>query len=311
MRRALTLVASAVAVTLPVAAPAVAQAPHATDHAAPAPAAPLLGAPPPVAMADKIFAPGAVTALVGEPVTWVNDDRIAHDVATLDGSYDSGRMEPGARTQHVFTTQGDVQYRCKLHRFMFGRVRVFGLALAAAGSSSTPGGRAKLEGRAAPGTGEVTIEQRGPDGAFSAVGAARPGADGTFSAEVAPRAPSAFRARTGELTSPEVRVAVAPRLTVRAQRHGRHIVLSVRATPGQRGAPVVLQRYRRERFDFRTVAKGELSRGSSATFELRSSHWERLRVVLVRGVGGYGSSISRPVAVPVGHRRVQRGHAGH
>jgi plastocyanin len=310
MRRALTLVAGAAAVALPAAAPAAAQAPHEQGHAVTAPAAPLLGAPP-VAMADKVFAPGAVTALVGDPVTWVNDDRIAHDVATLDGSYDSGRMEPGARAQHVFTAQGDVQYRCKLHRFMFGRVRVFGLALVAGGSSTMPGARARLDGRAAPGTGEVTIEQRGPDGAFTAVGAAHPGADGTFGAEVAPRAPSAFRARTGDLTSPEVRVAVAPRLTVRTQRHGRHIMVTVRAIPAQAGAPVALQRYRRERFDFRTVARRELGRGSSATFELRSSHWERFRVALVRGVGGYGSARSRPVAVPVNRTRGHGAGGGH
>ena len=310
MTGVIDLAAGAAAVAL-TAAPAAAQAPHGQDHVAAAPAAPLLGAPPPVAMADKIFAPGAVTALVGDPVTWVNDDRIAHDVATLDGSYDSGRIEVGARVQHAFTEQGDVQYRCKLHRFMYGRVRVFGLALVATGSATTPGARARLDGRAAAGTGEVTIEQRGPDGAFTAVGAARPGADGTFSTQVAPRAPSSFRARTGDLTSPEVRVAVAPRLTVDTQRHGRHIMVSVRTSPSQVGAPVALQRYRRERFDFRTVAKGELGRGSSATFELRSSHWERFRVVLVRGVGGYGPAISRQVAVPVDRRRGQRGHAGH
>jgi plastocyanin len=295
-------IASAMAlVALAAAAPAAGGAPHGQEHAAADPAAPRLGAPPPVAMADKIFAPG----------TWVNDDRIAHDVATLDGTYDSGRIEPGGRTQHVFTAQGDVHYRCKLHRFMFGRLRVFGLALAAASSSTTPGAGTKLDGRAAPGTGEVAIEQRGPDGAFTAVGAVQPGADGTFTAEVSPRAPSTFRARTGDLTSPEVRVAVAPRLTVRAQRHGRHIVLSVRATPAQHGAPVALQRYRRERFDFRTVARGELGRGSSTTFELRSSHWERFRVVLVRGVGGYGSATSRPVAVPVNRRHGGHGGGGH
>jgi hypothetical protein len=168
-----------------------------------------------------------------------------------------------------------------------------------------PGGRVRLDGRAAAGTGEVTIEQRDPDGGFTTVGASQQGADGTFSAEVAPRAPTAFRARAGELTSPEVRVAVAPKMTVRARRHGRRIVLSVRATPAQAGAPLALQRYRRERFDFRTVARRELGRGSSTTFELDSSHWERFRVVLVRGVGGYAPATSRPVTVLV-HRR--RGH---
>jgi plastocyanin len=310
MRGSLALAAGTVAITLIATVPAAAQAPHRQEHAAAAPGALLLGAPPPVAMADKIFAPGAVTALVGDPVTWVNDDRIAHDVATLDGSYDSGRMEPGARAQYAFSAQGDIQYRCKLHRFMFGRVRVFGLALAAAGPSTTPGARAKLDGRAAPATGDVTIEQRGPDGVFTTVGAAHPGADGRFSAEVSPRAPSSFRARTGDLTSPEVRVAVAPKLTVRTQRRGRHIMISVRTTPSQAGAPIALQRYRRERFDFRTVAKGELGRGSSITFELRSSHWERFRTVLVRGVRGYGSATSRPVVVPVNPRRGQGGHGG-
>jgi plastocyanin len=316
MRRAalagLVMVAAAV--------PAAGRAQTPTAHDAPAtpsavaPAAPL-GATPPVSMANKLFRPGTTSALVGEPVTWVNDDTVAHDVAISDGSFDSGRMEPGARVQHAFSAQSAVLYRCTLHPFMYGTLRVHGLALAATGSAAAPGARTTLSGRApaAAAGAEVAIEQRAPDGAFAPVGSVRPRPDGTFSALVAPTAPATFRARAGELLSPEVGVAVRPRIAVRARRSGRRITVTVATTPAQPGAPVVLQRYRRERFDFRTVARRSLDRTTSAvTFRLRSRHWERVRVKLLRGVGGFGSATSRPVTVLVHPpRRPTPAHAHH
>jgi plastocyanin len=260
-----------------------------------------------VGMKGKIFAPGTADALVGEPVTWVNDDGTAHDVATFADGFDSGRMEVGARFSQTFAAQGTYQYHCTLHRFMFGSVRVFGLALGAATRSAGPGQPATLTGRAPVGVDAVTIERLGAAGAWEAVGGAVPGADRRFSAQVPTAGPSAFRARSGELLSTVVRIAARPLVHVSATRHGARIAITVATDPAQPGARVALQRYVRERFTFVTVARETLTRASRATFSLRSRHYERVRAVITQGVRGYGSATSMAVGVPTrprthGHR---------
>jgi plastocyanin len=303
-----SIIGAAVA-ALALAAPAAAQEAHGAPMAGASPAL-ALGASPPIAMRNKLFAPGATTTLVGDTVTWRNDDTVAHDVAAYDGSFDSGRLEPGAVTQHVFTGQGLVNYHCTLHPLMIARLKVLGIALQA-GAAAAPGRPATLTGRAPAGTGTVTFERRLPDGSFAAVASARPAVDGTFTGGVASDVPAHVRARAGELSSDELRLAVSPRLELSARRAGSRITLTVRARPAQPGAPVVLQRYRRERFDFRTVARGKLGDGSAATFRIRSRHWERFRVATLRGVAGYGSARSRPLAITVRRSSGKTGHAGH
>jgi plastocyanin len=299
----------AAAAALALAAPAAAQEAHGAPMAGASPAM-ALGAAPPIAMRNKLFAPGATTTLVGDTVTWRNDDTVAHDVAAYDGSFDSGRLEPGAGTQHVFTAQGLVNYHCTLHPLMIARLKVLGIALQV-GAAAAPGRPATLTGRAPAGTGTVTFERRLPDGSFAAVASAQPAADGTFAGGVASDVPTHVRARAGDLSSDELRLAVSPRLELSARRAGSRITLTVRSRPAQPGAHVVLQRYRRERFDFRTVARGKLGDDSTATFRIRSRHWERFRAATVRGVRGYGSAKSRPLAVTVRRSGTKTGHAGH
>jgi plastocyanin len=251
-----------------------------------------------IGMKAKLFNPGTADALVGEPVTWVNDDGTAHDVATFADGFDSGRMEVGARFSQTFAEQGTYQYHCTLHAFMFGSVRVFGLALGAATRSAGPDQPATLSGRAPAGVDAVTIERLGAAGAWEAVGDATPGADRRFSAQVPTAGPSAFRARSGELLSPVVRVAARPMVHVSAARHGARISVTVTSDPAQPGARLALQRYVRERFTFVTFARGSLTGASRATFVLRSRHYERVRAVITQGVRGYGSAASGAVGVP-------------
>jgi hypothetical protein len=207
-------------------------------------------------------------------------------------------MEVGARFSQTFAEQGTYQYHCTLHRFMFGSVRVFGLALGAAARSAGPGQPATLSGRAPAGVDAVTIERLGAGGAWEAVGGAVPGADRTFSAQVPTTGPSAFRARSGELLSPVVRVAARPLVHVSTTRRGARIAVTVATDPAQPGARVALQRYVRERFTFVTVARETLTSASRATFRLHSRHYERVRAVITQGVRGYGSATSGAVGVP-------------
>jgi plastocyanin len=274
----------------------------ATQPAAPAPVE--------VGMQGKVFRPGRVDVLVGDTVTWHNDDLVTHTVFSADPALDSGRLNPGATFRHTFDRQGIVSYHCTLHRFMFGEVRVFGLALEATTGSAAPGKPATFAGRAPAGVTAVVIERLDAAGVWQPVGAATPGADRTFTAQAPTAGPSLFRARSGDLLSPVVRVAARPRVRIAATRRGTRITVRASATPAQPGARVVLQHYVRDRFAFHTLGRARLDHASRVTFRIRSHHYERLRVVITRGVRGYGSGTSRTLAVPTHAMRAHGEHGG-
>lgn len=276
-------------------------APASGDHGA-APAATGHGAArgvtrPVVRMRDRAFSPQRLTLLAGETISWENDDGRNHDVAAGSGLFDSGRLTPGGRFEHTFDRQGRYAYKCTLHPFMFGEVEVFGLALSGPSRSLAPGGSGELTGRAPAGTDAVAIEAAGPDGAFATVASVKPDADGAYKAEVAPERSLTYRARASELSSRPVRVLVGARLSIRAVRRGHMIHVTAAATPAQPGAPAVLQRYDRERFDWRPVARARFGRDSRATFVHHAERSERLRVVEPRGVNGFGAAASPSVRV--------------
>ena len=247
---------------------------------------------PTVEMHHRAFTPGTTSVLVGETVTWTNRDGVDHNIVAADEAFASPRLRPGASFAHTFAAQGSYAYVCTFHRFMRGRVEVFGLALQPSGRTVTPGGGATLTGRAPAGVGRVEIEQRDAGDAWSRVAEAVPGEEGVYEARVPVSRPVILRARAGELTSRAVTVGPSARLRLRAQRHGMHIALTVDADPAQPGARVLLQRYDRERFDWRTYRRGRLDRASRAEFGVRSRARERFRVVLPRGVDGFGRATS-------------------
>jgi hypothetical protein len=155
-----------------------------------------------------------------------------------------------------------------------------------------------LTGRAPAGVAHVTLEQRAADGTWAAAGQATPAADGRFSATVIPAGPLVVRARSGALLSRTVRVRTPPQVTAHAVRRGRRIVVHVRTTPGQPRARIRLERWKWERFDWRRALDGRLDARSRATLVLRSAARQRLRVVVTRGVGGYGRGTSAAMRVP-------------
>ncbi|MGE0230027.1 MAG: plastocyanin/azurin family copper-binding protein [Dehalococcoidia bacterium] len=61
---------------------------------------------------------------VGSSVTWVNEDRIAHNVIAKDGSFKSGTMDEGDTFSHEFTTAGRFEYVCTFHPGMDGVIQV-------------------------------------------------------------------------------------------------------------------------------------------------------------------------------------------
>ena len=70
------------------------------------------------------FAPNPITVSVGTPVTWTNNDTIAHDVASDTGVWNSNSMNAGATFTFTFQTKGTFPYHCTIHSGMVGTVTV-------------------------------------------------------------------------------------------------------------------------------------------------------------------------------------------
>ena len=72
-----------------------------------------------ISMVDDRFVPNALTVAVGATVVWTNNGQDWHDIASLDGSFASGRLEAGQTFSHAFARAGTYKYICK-HHFMQG-----------------------------------------------------------------------------------------------------------------------------------------------------------------------------------------------
>jgi plastocyanin len=252
-----------------------------------------------VGMKEKRFQPASLDVVLGDTVTWQNDDGVTHAVASAEGGFDSGRMGPGVRFSLTPTAQGTIPYHCSLHFFMTGHVTVHGLGLDAPRATARPGAPVTLTGRAPAGVAEVLLEQRAADGTWSTAARAAPSAGGRFSAAVTPTAPLVVRARSGDLLSRQVTVTTPPRVTAHAVRRGRRIVVRVTTTPAQPRARIRLERWKWERFDWRPAGvQARLDARSRATLVLRSAARQRLRVVVTRGVGGYGRGAGATMRIP-------------
>ncbi len=75
-----------------------------------------------VDMTDSTFAPKAIDAKVGDTISFVNKDEIAHN-ATGEG-LESGTIAGGATFDFKATTAGTISYVCTFHPGMTGRLNV-------------------------------------------------------------------------------------------------------------------------------------------------------------------------------------------
>jgi plastocyanin len=233
-----------------------------------------------VVMPGKVFEPARLDVLVGTTVTWKNDDATNHTVTTDDDTIASGYIPPGGSFSFSFARQGRYAYHCTIHKFMRGEVNVFGLVLAGPEAPVTAGQRVIFAGLAPPGTSDVTLQ--GPGVAI--VVRARP--DGSFAVRLPVRAPGRYRALAGQLSSPSVRVAARPIVTL--SRSGT--TLRVSASPARPGASALLQTYDRERFDWVFVSRATLDTASRARMTV-SGKPDRVRV-LIKGSRGWADAAS-------------------
>jgi plastocyanin len=77
-----------------------------------------------VRIADFAFAPARVGIRVGDTVVWLNDDLAPHTATAVDGTWDTGTLEAGARGFVRFRTPGEFTYSCAFHPHMTATVIV-------------------------------------------------------------------------------------------------------------------------------------------------------------------------------------------
>jgi plastocyanin len=78
-----------------------------------------------IAMNSVAFSPRATTVAVGQTVTWVNEDRVPHDVvATSGATFHSETFRQGETFKFRATRPGTIAYVCSLHQGMNGTLTV-------------------------------------------------------------------------------------------------------------------------------------------------------------------------------------------
>jgi plastocyanin len=79
-----------------------------------------------ISMVDDRFEPVTLEIPAGTTVTWVNDGADWHSVAAYDGSFESGKIAPGASYSVTLTEPGTIKYICKHHGLqgMIGQIIV-------------------------------------------------------------------------------------------------------------------------------------------------------------------------------------------
>jgi len=76
-----------------------------------------------VTMADVAFAPAEVNAHLNDTLEWVNKDIVDHTGTARNGTWDVV-VEPGRSGKVVLTSAGTIDYYCKLHPNMVGKITV-------------------------------------------------------------------------------------------------------------------------------------------------------------------------------------------
>src|SRR5215211_8479560 len=78
----------------------------------------------PVQVVDFAFEPGMLTVPAGATVSWTNAGSRTHTVTADDGSFDSGRLDPGEQFSQTFDQRGTFTYHCGFHPEMQGSIVV-------------------------------------------------------------------------------------------------------------------------------------------------------------------------------------------
>ena len=70
------------------------------------------------------FVPAKLTVKVGTRITFTNHDQTAHTATALNGTFDTGTINPGKSRTIVVKRSGTYAYHCLFHGFMTGTIKV-------------------------------------------------------------------------------------------------------------------------------------------------------------------------------------------
>ena len=78
---------------------------------------------------DSCYVPTIITVKQGNQVTWSNEDVAFHTITSgfygePSALFDSGHLDPEEKFSFVFNEKGTIDYFCKLHPWMAGKVIV-------------------------------------------------------------------------------------------------------------------------------------------------------------------------------------------
>jgi plastocyanin len=77
-----------------------------------------------VSIASFAFQPATLTVHVGDTVAFANNDGETHTATAMDGTFNSGRLDPKATFSYTFTKPGTYPYQCRIHTSMKGTIVV-------------------------------------------------------------------------------------------------------------------------------------------------------------------------------------------
>lgn len=78
----------------------------------------------PISVGEDFFYPAEVIIKVGTSVEWSHGGIRAHNITSVNGSWDSVFFDVGSRYRMSFNTPGVYEYFCAFHSGMGGTVRV-------------------------------------------------------------------------------------------------------------------------------------------------------------------------------------------
>jgi plastocyanin len=239
------------------------------------------------------FSPARVDVLAGDPIRWTNSSVRRHDVAAVDVSFNSGILGVGMAFSRTFASEGDVAYFCTIHAFMRGTVGVHELLMDAPAEPAATGRPFTVKGRSALAPGTPVAIEADEGGGFAPVATASVQDDGSFGADVRPRAPAQLRAVAGTAASPPVQLLVLDRHVAASARTRRGKArVEVHVTPPGHGGMVVLQMRLRDRFGWWPVRHAELDHHGHASFSVPARRRVRARVVLTLADGATPLAVS-------------------
>jgi plastocyanin len=75
-------------------------------------------------LGNRAYSPGEIAVAIGDSITWVNVDTVAHTSTANGGAWDSGSLGPGQQFSTTVRTAGSFAYHCVIHPGMVGTVTV-------------------------------------------------------------------------------------------------------------------------------------------------------------------------------------------